>query len=92
MILSSFIVTSSLFQSKRIISKLSMKASTSMSVEDLLLHVKSLSPVNQRAIAAVVGSAVGDAATRPMHWVYDRTKLEGTLRVGVGVRVRVCGE
>lgn len=33
----------------------------------------------QRAVAAIVGAAVGDAATRPVHWLYDRELLESTI-------------
>lgn len=40
----------------------------------------SLSPTSKRAVAAVVGAAVADAATRPFHWLYDRKVLEATLR------------
>lgn len=31
---------------------------------------------HQRSIAGIVGAAVGDAAARPFHWLYDRKKLE----------------
>jgi hypothetical protein len=48
-------------------------------VVDLLSHIKTLSLINQRAIGAVVGAAVGDAATRPTHWVYDINLLESIL-------------
>lgn len=66
-LLPGLLVTSSLFiTSRRTIVKVSMKAATTMltgnrgtvdassTLEDLLLHVKTLSPVNQRAISAVV--------------------------------------
>uniref|UniRef100_A0A667ZZX5 Selenoprotein J n=1 Tax=Myripristis murdjan TaxID=586833 RepID=A0A667ZZX5_9TELE len=32
-----------------------------------------------RAIGAIVGSAVADAAAQPLHWVYDLQKLKGFL-------------
>ncbi len=35
-----------------------------------------LSIRNQRSVAGIVGAAVGDAAARPFHWLYDRKKLE----------------
>ena len=40
-----------------------------------------LSPIEKRAVSAIVGSAVADAATRPLHWLYDRKKLEVCQRV-----------
>jgi len=48
---------------------------TSSTLKDLVHRVSQLSPVNQRAVAAVVGASVADAATRPFHWLYDRQKL-----------------
>lgn len=48
-------------------------------VVDLLSQIKTFSAINQRSIAAVVGAAVGDAATRPLHWVYDRNQLESVV-------------
>ena len=48
-------------------------------LRELLNQVKKLSPTNQRVVAAVVGSAVADAATRPFHWLYDRAKLEAIV-------------
>lgn len=32
-----------------------------------------------RALGAIVGSAVADAAAQPLHWVYDQQKLRGVL-------------
>ncbi|KAL0966919.1 hypothetical protein UPYG_G00302270 [Umbra pygmaea] len=32
-----------------------------------------------RALGAIIGSAVADAAAQPLHWVYDLDKLEGFL-------------
>lgn len=45
----------------------------------LIGRMRKLTPVHQRAVAAVVGSAVADAASRPMHWLYDREKLENIV-------------
>ena len=53
--------------------------SSSSSLHDLLKKVSRLSLPNQRAVAAVVGASVGDAATRPFHWLYDRAKLENIV-------------
>ncbi|CDQ82529.1 unnamed protein product [Oncorhynchus mykiss] len=32
-----------------------------------------------RALGAIIGSAVADAAAQPLHWVYDLDKLDGFL-------------
>uniref|UniRef100_A0A096LR69 Selenoprotein J n=1 Tax=Poecilia formosa TaxID=48698 RepID=A0A096LR69_POEFO len=37
------------------------------------------SVVANRAVGAIVGSAVADAAAQPLHWVYDLQKLKGIL-------------
>ncbi|KAK7945117.1 hypothetical protein WMY93_000845 [Mugilogobius chulae] len=37
------------------------------------------SAVANRAIGAIVGSAVADAAAQPLHWVYDLQKLQSLL-------------
>ncbi|MED6279911.1 hypothetical protein CHARACLAT_005631 [Characodon lateralis] len=37
------------------------------------------SAVANRAIGAIVGSAVADAAAQPLHWLYDLQKLKGIL-------------
>uniref|UniRef100_A0A665X9K0 Selenoprotein J n=1 Tax=Echeneis naucrates TaxID=173247 RepID=A0A665X9K0_ECHNA len=37
------------------------------------------SALANRAMGAIVGSAVGDAAAQPLHWVYDLKKLQGIL-------------
>ncbi|KAI4809905.1 hypothetical protein KUCAC02_018760 [Chaenocephalus aceratus] len=37
------------------------------------------SALANRAIGAIVGSAVADAAAQPLHWVYDLQKLQGIL-------------
>lgn len=34
-----------------------------------------------RALGAIIGSAVADAAAQPLHWLYDREKLAGILGV-----------
>jgi hypothetical protein len=34
-----------------------------------------LDPVHQRAIAAIIGATVADAAAQPLHWVYDSAKM-----------------
>ena len=51
-----------------------------MSVLAKLISEYRIQPIRtQRAVAAIVGAAVGDAATRPVHWLYDREILESTI-------------
>jgi len=45
-------------------------------IESLLDEFKALPITSQRSVAAIVGAAVADAATRPFHWVYNLQKLE----------------
>lgn len=45
----------------------------------LLTEYRALPATAQRAVAAIVGAAVGDAASRPAHWVYDRPTLESKI-------------
>lgn len=45
----------------------------------LMNRFQILNPIQQRAVAAVIGASVADAATRPLHWLYDRTKLESII-------------
>lgn len=45
----------------------------------LFARYKKLPVVKQRAVASIVGSAVADSATRPVHWLYDRAKLESII-------------
>ena len=51
----------------------------SASIQNLLDSVIKLDKIAQRKIAVVLGAAVGDAATRPMHWVYDNSKLQSYI-------------
>jgi len=41
------------------------------SLATLFARYNTLSITKQRAVASVVGSAVADAATRPVHWLYN---------------------
>lgn len=45
----------------------------------LISRVRDLPLPRQRAIASVVGSCVADAASRPIHWLYDQAKLDATV-------------
>lgn len=67
-------------------SKTVSKMTTSSHVEnsksnlnDLLNKYSRLPLKQQRACAAILGSAVADAASRSFHWVYDRKLLETTI-------------
>ena len=51
-----------------------------MALTSLLEAVKKLDAVTQRKIAVIVGAAVGDAAARPLHWVYDNTALQSYIK------------
>jgi len=46
----------------------------------LLELAKSLPEREQLKVAAVVGACVGDAAARPLHWVYDMSALNRYLK------------
>jgi len=46
----------------------------------LLDLAKSLPEKDQLKVAAVVGACVGDAAARPLHWVYDMSALNKYLK------------
>lgn len=53
-----------------------------MSLDSLLTRVAALPDLPQRRVAALLGACVGDAAARPLHWVYDVDKLRQTLADG----------
>lgn len=55
---------------------LAMQTARIERVNKLFEVYKKLSITKQKSIAATVGAAVGDAAARPFHWLYDRKKLE----------------
>jgi hypothetical protein len=37
-------------------------------------------PSRERALAAIVGAFVADAATMPLHWIYDQTAIEDIIK------------
>uniref|UniRef100_A0A3Q1BEE8 Selenoprotein J n=1 Tax=Amphiprion ocellaris TaxID=80972 RepID=A0A3Q1BEE8_AMPOC len=43
------------------------------------IFLQMASALANRAMGAIVGSAVADAAAQPLHWVYDLQKLQGIL-------------
>ncbi|TRY63868.1 hypothetical protein TCAL_03992 [Tigriopus californicus] len=42
----------------------------------LLESAQSLTPAQQRGVAAILGACVADAAARPLHWVYSQSDLK----------------
>ena len=51
-----------------------------MSLSDLLAQVRAKDVVTQRKISVLVGAIVGDAAARPLHWVYDNNLLQSYIK------------
>ena len=49
-------------------------------VTGLLEEVSRLSATSQRKVGALLGAAVADAASRPLHWVYDTEELKKAIR------------
>jgi len=49
------------------------------SIETLLTKIKTLPDVKQRSIAAVLGAIVADAATTPLHWIYNQDTLDNII-------------
>jgi ADP-ribosylglycohydrolase len=49
-------------------------------LQELLGRVSALPEVKRRAVGAVIGAAVADAAARPLHWLYDRQILENLVQ------------
>ena len=48
-----------------------------------LARLQQLPPARARAAAAILASAVGDAAARPLHWIYNREELRTLLETRV---------
>ena len=48
-------------------------------LDTALQRALGLPPAHQRAVAAIVGAAVADAAAAPLHWCYDPAKLKEEL-------------
>ena len=70
-------------ESSKSVLKKAIKQNRKMSqgrLPKLLELAKSLPEVEQRKVAAMVGACVGDAAARPMHWVYDMSALNSYLK------------
>jgi hypothetical protein len=45
-------------------------------MEELLAEVKRLPLLDQRKVASVLGAVVADAASQPLHWVYNDKVME----------------
>ena len=50
-------------------------------------RLQQLPPARARAAAAILASAVGDAAARPLHWIYNREELRTLLETRVTLAV-----
>ena len=44
--------------------------------QEILGRLRALSSVQQRRAAAILGAVVADAATAPLHWIYDQGKVQ----------------
>ena len=51
-------------------------ATNKSKLNSLLESARQLPEIQQRKVAAVLGSCVADAAARPLHWVYDMEAME----------------
>ena len=49
------------------------------SLESLIKVIKELPEITQRKVAAIIGATVGDAASRPLHWIYNQETLDNIL-------------
>ena len=47
----------------------------------LMDHIRTLPKIQQRKISAILGACVADAASRPLHWVYDMSAMKTYLNV-----------
>jgi len=56
----------------------------SSNLASLLASAKQLTPLQQRKVASVVGACVADAASRPLHWVYNMDNLDSYLKSNLG--------
>ena len=52
---------------------------TESKIDKLLVSARQLPDVQQRKVAAILGACVADAASRPLHWVYDMNALHKYL-------------
>ncbi|XP_011402420.2 PREDICTED: crystallin J1A-like isoform X2 [Amphimedon queenslandica] len=48
-------------------------------MEELLQEARSLPPVKGRAVAAVLGAIVANAASQPLHWIYNDMTMASVL-------------
>ena len=56
-----------------------MSASVGAQLNEFLDKLENVSLVRRRAAASLLGSCVADAASRPLHWIYDKEKLATLL-------------
>lgn len=48
-------------------------------LQNLLSKIRELPPIKQRGVAAIIGATVADAASRPLHWIYNQETLKSIL-------------
>ena len=64
-----------------------MSASVGAQLNEFLDKLENVSLVRRRAAASLLGSCVADAASRPLHWIYDKEKLATLLAERVRIDV-----
>jgi len=50
------------------------------SLTDIFSSLSSLSTLQQKAVASILGATVADAAARPLHWVYDMEEMADLMK------------
>ena len=63
-----------------------------MMMTTMILMMMLMCPVKRRAAASLLGSCVADAASRPLHWIYDKEKLATLLAQRVRDRHYQAGQ
>lgn len=58
-----------------------------MSVNILMDRFATLSLLQQRAVCAIIGATVADAAVQPLHWIYDDNKLKGASKLNLRLAI-----
>lgn len=81
-LLSNFTILKSMTQSHSKLPKMASVldiSTNAVSPAQILHRFTQLSSNQKRAVSSVVGASVADAATRPTHWLYNRSKLESII-------------
>ena len=67
----------------RALVRLMASLSLAQALKELLTRIDALPAIKRRAVGSVIGAAVGDAACRPLHWLYDRKTRESLVQGGL---------